>query len=203
MHLLPPHRPLLNLPFLSPQLSLPLRLIPRRHESSARRSTKRLRPKQDKAAIPAPRSPHDHIVFNPPSSAPSPYHTPPAFLPPGDPRRRLLAQAHAHANPYVDSERRLPPPVHEPYEKKYHLKQEEIEEIRRLRYEDPFKWTRKVLAEKFGCTEFFVGIIAQASQKRKEWSTRLSEQTKEKWGKRRTYAREERTKRREMWARDE
>lgn len=93
--------------------------------------------------------------------------------------------------------------MHEPYEKKYHLKQEEIEEIRRLRSEDPFKWTRKVLAEKFGCTEFFVGIIAEASHKRKEWSTRLSEQTKERWGKRRTYAREERTKRREMWARDE
>ena len=93
--------------------------------------------------------------------------------------------------------------MHKPYEKKYHLGEDEIAEIRRLRAEDPWKWTRKVLAEKFGCTEFFVGIVAQASKERMDWSKRLLEQTKERWGKRRTYAREERTKRRETWARDE
>ena len=36
--------------------------------------------------------PGDHIIFNPPSSAANVYHTPPKFLPPTDPRKKLFEE---------------------------------------------------------------------------------------------------------------
>ena len=198
-------RPILELPFLLSWTSNLLCQVPRRHESSSRRTTKRLRTKPDPSftATITPSQIRDHIVFNPPSSAPSPYHTPAIFLPPSDPRRALLAQSHEHANPFVDPEKRLPPPVRKTEEKKYHLKPEDIEEIRRLRTLDPFMNTRKKLAEKFGCSEFFVGMVCEASKERKEQQVKILENIKSRWGKKRTYAREDRQKRRELWYRDE
>ncbi|KAL6721343.1 hypothetical protein ACLMJK_000446 [Lecanora helva] len=181
--------------------------ISRRHESSARRTTKRLRNKPDSSfsSSISRLQANDHIVFNPPSSAPSPYHTPPVFLPPNDPRRELLAQSHVHANPYSQPHQRLPPMIksHAPYEKKYHLREKDFEEIRKLRTADPTKWTRSKLAEKFGCSQFFVGLVCQASKEKLAKDREELEQTKEKWGRRKRFAREDRAKRRELWARDE
>ena len=179
----------------------------RRYESSARRTTKRLRTKPDPSftsSIP-PTQLHDHIVFNPPSSAPSPFYTPPVFLPLNDPRRKLLAQSHAHANPYSQPDRRLPPMLkgHKPYEKKYHLREKEFEEIRKLRTENPTKWTRSRLAEKFGCSQFFVGMVCQASKEKLDKDKQALESIKERWGRRKRYAREDRAKRRDVWAKDE
>lgn len=206
MPLFLPRRPPANLPFLFPSLAGLIPYTSRRHESSARRSTKRLRTKPDPSFTSSilPDQLNDHIVFNPPSSAPSPYHTPPAFLPPNDPRRKLLAQSHSHANPYESPDRRLPPYIknHKPYEKKYHLGEKEFEEIRRLRAEDPVKWSRSKLAEKFGCSQFFAGMVAPNDEKARQEEKAL-EQIKERWGRKRRYAREDRTKRREMWGRDE
>ena len=197
-------RPPNHLPFLVPSLAGPLSSTARRHESSARRTTKRLRTKPDPSftsSIPASQL-NDHIVFNPPSSAPSPYHTPPVFLPPNDPRRKLFRQ-YSNANPYKSPDRRLPPPVRRPYEKKYHLNEEDFAEIRRLRAEDPYKWTRNKLAEKFGCSQFFVGMVAEATKEKKDVEREKIEAVKARWGKKRRYAREDRTKRRELWGRDE
>ena len=181
--------------------------VSRRHESSARRTTKRLRTRPDPSftsSIPSPQL-NDYIVFNPPSSAPSPYHTPPVFLPPNDPRRKLLAQSHQHANPYTEPDRQLPPIVknHEPYEKKYHLQEKDFEEMRKLRAQNPFRWTRSRLAEKFKCSQFFVGLVCQASKNKLDQDRAELEKIKERWGRRRREAREDRTKRREIWARDE
>ncbi|MCJ1468219.1 hypothetical protein MMC07_006847 [Pseudocyphellaria aurata] len=183
-------------------------LVPafRRHASSSRRTAKKLRVKPDQtftSSIP-PDKLYDHIVFNPPSSAPSVYHTPAAFLPPSDPRRQLLAESFSHANPYDDPNRELPPPARRlPQEKRYHLREEEIAEIRRLRTLDPNVWTRKKLAEKFDCSQFFVGMVVQASKEKKEKEKQILESVKEKWGRRKRYAREDRRKRRELWERDE
>lgn len=179
----------------------------KRYESSSRRTTKRLRTKTDPSftsSIPQSQL-NDHIVFNPPSSAPSPFHTPPAFLPVGDPRRKLLAQSHQHANPYDDEDRHLPPliPGHKPYEKKYHLGEKEIEEIRRLRTEDPNTWSRKRLADKFECSPYFVGLVCPASKEKVDQDREVIENIKAKWGRRKTYAREDRDKRRQSWGRDE
>ncbi|KAL8950489.1 MAG: hypothetical protein Q9222_003478 [Ikaeria aurantiellina] len=198
-------RPVTHLLFLYPPFARRAIAGSRRHESSARRTTKRLRVKPDPSftsAIPTSQL-QDHIVFNPPSSSPSPYQTPAAFLPPSDPRRSLLAQSHDHANPYAQPNKRLPPPIKKPLEKRYHLKETEITEIRRLREKDPFTWSRKKLAEKFDCSEFFVAMICEASPERKEQQRKALEDVKARWGTRRRHAREDRQKRRELWGRDE
>ena len=74
--------------------------------------------------------------------------------------------------------------------------------MRRLRSEDPYKWTRAKLAEKFECSQFFVGMVAEASSEKKDAEQRRLEEIKEKWGRRRRYAREDRAKRRELWGKD-
>lgn len=200
-----PFRPLASPAFLTILSLRPSLLFSKRHASSARRTTKNLRVKPDPTFTSSihPDKIKDHIVFNPPSSAPSVYQTPVAFLPPDDPRRQLLAQSHSHSNPYSDPSRRLPPSMRPPYEKKYHLGPDQIEDIRRLRAEDPFRWTRKKLAEKFDCSQFFVGMVVQASKERKEQQIQILKNVKERWGWRRRYAREDRAKRRKLWGRDE
>lgn len=193
-----------RLPFLYPSLLLSPIPASRRHESSARRTTKRLRVKTDPtftSSIPADQL-QDHVVFNPPSSAPSSYHTPVAFLPPNDPRRALLSQSHERANPYSNPDKRLPPPVRQPYEKKYHLKEEDLAEIRRLRREDPSKWTRIQLAKKFECSQFYIALVCEASQERKAQHREALEAVKSRWGKKRRYAREDRQRRKELWGQD-
>ena len=102
----------------------------------------------------------------------------------------------------IPSAASLPPPLEKPRQKTYHLTAADIAEIRRLRAEDPFKYTRKMLAEKFKCTEFFVGMCAPANEERMEWAKANLEVAKGRWGPKRTRAREERTMRRELWNRD-
>ncbi|KAI4156145.1 MAG: hypothetical protein LQ340_000482, partial [Diploschistes diacapsis] len=113
---------------------------------------------------------------------------------------------HAHANPYLSSSEssraRLPPPVKEPREKQYNLGPEQIREIRALRSSDPFAWTKKKLAEKFGCTEFFVSMCSPAPKERLDWARRKEEAVKSQWGRKRRGAREEREKRKVLLQRD-
>ena len=205
MNSIAPRRSVSILPFLLPSAFTPLCQAPRRHESSSRRTTKKLRVKPDASftASISPSAIRDHIVFNPPSSAPSPYQTPAAFLPRGDPRRELLSQSHQHANPYSDPSAHLPPSVRERSEKKYHLGEQDIKEIRRLRTEDPNKWTQNKLAEKFQCSQFFIGMVSKAPKERLEWAQRELGKVKARWGQKRRQAREDRQKRRELWGRDE
>jgi hypothetical protein len=94
----------------------------------------------------------------------------------------------------------LPPAVREPYEKKYHLSEKDMEEIRRLRKEDPKTWTRVKLAEKFGCSQFFIGMIAKNEEKAKAVAQSHAE-ARERWGARRRMAREDRERRKELWGR--
>lgn len=88
-----------------------------------------------------------------------------------------------------------------PYEKKYHLDASAIAEIRKLRLGDPEKWTRVKLAEKFGCSQFFVGMLVKVPEKAERVS-REHAAAREKWGKRRTMAREDRERRKVLWGRD-
>ena len=193
-----------------------------RNESTTRRHRKLL-------ALPeAPSYTSDRssptLIFNPPSSAPNVYHTPLKFLPKEDKRRQLYAAAqiytttaaHRRQTPSIASlgtplsapsalpprpSAALPAPVRTPYEKKYHLSAQEIEEIRRLRASDPDQWTRIRLAEKFGCSQFFVGMVAKASEKAERVS-REHERNRRKWGSTRRLAREDRERRKVLWGRD-
>ncbi|OCL10771.1 hypothetical protein AOQ84DRAFT_353357 [Glonium stellatum] len=165
-----------------------------------------------------------HIIFNPPSSTPSVYHTPLKFLPKSDRRRQLYAAAMASSTQTALSTRTpviaqtgtplsvtsfpppkpsapLPPPVRAPYEKKYHLTDVEIAEIRSLRSSDPDKWTRERLAEKFGCSQFFVSLVCKAPEKGK-MVERQHQEARERWGRRRREAKEDRNRRKDTWGRE-
>ena len=88
-------------------------------------------------------------------------------------------------------------------EKKYHLTPKEIEQIRKLRAKDPWTWTRKKLAEKFDCSQFFVGMVAEVPREKKVVEEKKLEEVKDRWGRRRRYAREDRGRRRELWSKDQ
>ena len=155
-------------------------------------------------------------VFSFPS-APNVYHTPLKFLPKEDKRRQLYAAAQQYATKLAHTRQSshiaapgtplntdsflpprpsasLPAPVRQPYEKTYHLNENDIAEIRRLRSQDPDTWTRVKLAEKFGCSQFFVGMVAKNEDKA-ERVNREHEAARRKWGTRRREAREDRGRR--------
>jgi hypothetical protein len=178
-----------------------LSVIARRHESSYRRTKHRLNVKPDSSFLPSSdSSQQDHIVFNPPSSAPSVQHTPLIFLPKEDKRKQLFARPDAQT-----ASTRLPPaiPKFKPMGIKHHLAEADIAEIRRLRGSDPFTWTTTKLARKFNCSMFFVRMCCEAPPEKKELEKQKVEALRARWGPRRTRAREDRLKRKELALKDE
>ncbi|KAK5108687.1 hypothetical protein LTR62_008092 [Meristemomyces frigidus] len=166
-----------------------------------------MRVKPDPSFLPSKTETQDHIIFNPPSSTPNVYHTPSLFLPQDDPRRKLHTRAltpqsastTSPADPSQTSA--LPKPIRPIYEKKYHLTPQQVEEVRALRKEDPRKWTRVRLAEKFECSQFFISLCCSAPEIKEEREKQL-EEIKRKWGRRKTEAREARWIRKEGWGMD-
>lgn len=57
------------------------------------------------------------------------------------------------------------------------------------------------LAEKFGCSQFFVGMVAK-DEGAAERVAREHERSRAKWGERRREARSGRERRKELWGRD-
>ncbi|KAJ5114599.1 hypothetical protein NUU61_000358 [Penicillium alfredii] len=190
-----PKRPFLSLPFLLPSWTDSLALGSRRNQSSYRRTKQRLRVKPDASFGPS-RQGHDQIIFNPPSSAPSVYHTPSKFLPPGDARKTLRAEN--VARPDADNL----PGVYKSTEKKYHLSTAQIEEIRQLRLSDPMTWSRHKLAKRFECSQMFIAMVCEASPEKKEIQKQVTQAIQSRWGPKRRMAREDRQLRRETWGRD-
>jgi hypothetical protein len=143
----------------------------------------------------------DHIIFNPPSSAPSVLHTPFKFLPKEDKRRNILS-THAAQKP---STTYLPPPIiqQKPGYQRHHLTEKDVEEMRRLKDSDPQGWTKHKLAKKFNCSSLFANIVCESTPEQKAYAKQKLEAAKEKWGPKRRAAREDRQKRRELWHRDE
>ncbi|KAI5795056.1 mitochondrial ribosomal protein subunit L20-domain-containing protein [Geopyxis carbonaria] len=165
-----------------------------RHESSARRHTKALRLHPHSSMKITEDSPAtDHIIFNPPSSAPTPLITPRLFLPKDDPRHAVLPE------PVLPENHRMPPPVRKPYQKTYHLNPADFRQMRNLRKQNPKLWTRNALAHKFNCSTLFVGMVTQASEERLKEVAEMGEKLKDRWGNKRRLAREERVIRRSGW----
>ncbi|KMU72520.1 hypothetical protein CISG_09507 [Coccidioides immitis RMSCC 3703] len=133
-----PKRPILSLPFLLPFCSEST-VLAQRNQSTYRRLKQRLRAKPEASFGQSPTQKYDHIVYNPPSSAPSVYRTPTKFLPPNDIRRKLRSDSDfditstPHSLPLV-SKRSSP--------KKNILTAKEVDEIRQLRLKDPVTWSR-------------------------------------------------------------
>ncbi|KAH8820941.1 mitochondrial ribosomal protein subunit L20-domain-containing protein [Xylogone sp. PMI_703] len=184
--------------------SLSITQCQRRNESSYRRTKQRLNVAPDASFLPSLSSPKtDHIIFNPPSSAPSVLHTPLRFLPKEDKRRQLLTSNSPTSattigrNPFSS---RLPPLVKRPNPsvKRHHLSEADVEEMRQLYSSDPEQWTRTKLAKKFNCSALFVRICCEASKEKKEAEMAKLEAVKARWGPKRRMAREDRAKRREL-----
>ncbi|KAK4148059.1 mitochondrial ribosomal protein subunit L20-domain-containing protein [Dichotomopilus funicola] len=81
------------------------------------------------------------------------------------------------------------------YKPQHHLTKEDIEEMRRLRTEDPVTNSVLTLAKRFKCSKLFVLMVCQAPRGHKEKIDAQLTATKERWGPRRRAAREERAAR--------
>ncbi|KAH8670862.1 mitochondrial ribosomal protein subunit L20-domain-containing protein [Xylariales sp. PMI_506] len=137
----------------------------------------------------------DHVIFNPPSSVPSVYHTPFKFLPKSDPRRQANL-SHLIRN-MTTTTSDLAPEINRPNFAlpKHNVTKEQVEEMRALRAADPSRWSVVRLAAKFNCSNYFVMMCCRSSaEHRASEKTRL-EAIKSRWGPIRTKAREERQKR--------
>ncbi|KAI0430682.1 mitochondrial ribosomal protein subunit L20-domain-containing protein [Xylaria sp. FL1042] len=175
----------------------------RRHQSTTSRTKKMLKipPHPD---FLTPQSGQNHIIYNPPAAAPSVFHTPFKFLPKSDPRRQanLTHLIRSSSDLRASSSRvpGLPPPTRasELRQRKYNVTREQVDEMRRLRAEDPMTWSVHRLADKFDCSPFFVMICCKSSPEHKEQERQRLEAIKARWGPVRTKAREDRKKRKAL-----
>lgn len=195
-----PKRQVLSLPFLLPSWSDSTALVLRRYQSSYRRTKQRLRVKPDASFGPSTEQTGDHIIFNPPSSAPTTYHTPTKFLPPNDVRRRLRAESPLESSNTEKHD--LPLIFKNSTGEKNVLNENDIAEIRKLRAQDPMTWSRYKLAKQFNCNPLFVAMVCETSPEKKEIQKQILEAVKSRWGPKRTIAREDRELRKERWQRD-
>ncbi|KFH45045.1 54S ribosomal protein-like protein [Hapsidospora chrysogenum ATCC 11550] len=191
------------------QASLPITAI-RGHKTTAR--TKRALKIAPHDSFLPDRSPNaptgDSIIYNPPASEASPLHTPFLFLPPNDPRRSAIVRMRAANEGFVPgsspTNAQLPPAMkYARRQPRYNLTAKDLEEMRRLRNEDPLKWSVGALAQKFDCSRIIVKIAAPPPESHKKWLKELQERREARWGPRRAKAREERKMRNEMMHRGE
>ena len=169
--------------------------------------------------------PADTIIYNPPASEASPYHTPFLFLPRNDPRRVALVRmgpAHLHARPGassaatastsegdgVDQQKQLSPELRHNSQSprspdSLTITPEQIAEMKRLRADDPLQWSTSRLAKRFDCSRMFVSIAAPAPADHVRWLQEKLERRKDRWGPKRRQAREDRSKRSDMMYRGE
>ncbi|KAH8124146.1 hypothetical protein FP744_10001794 [Trichoderma asperellum] len=193
----------------------PLPLIPSRGHKTTTRTKRALKiaphdsflPSRTSAAAAA-----DSIIYNPPSSEASPEHTPFIFLPRNDPRRQAILRLRsnsggdptAYDSSSITAESDLPPEMrYKRRQPKYNLTKEHIEEMRRLRSEDPLTWSVQKLARKFECSTVFVQMAAPAPPEHLQWLKAKMDRKMERWGPKRTQAREDRKRRAEMLYRGE
>lgn len=160
------------------------------------------------AAFPAAES----IIYNPPASEASLYHTPFLFLPPEDPRRQAILEArgdsggdaHPPRTSTSSTDADLPPAMrYHRREPRYHLKEEDMVEMRRLRLEDPVQWSVGHLAQRFDCSPIFVRMVAPAPPGHVEWLEGKLQRKMARWGDKKRQAREDRKRRAEMLYRGE
>ncbi|KAK1247500.1 hypothetical protein MKX07_002409 [Trichoderma sp. CBMAI-0711] len=213
----------------SPSSSSALLLVPlistRGHKTTARtKRSLKMAPHDSflpsrSAAFPAA----DQIIYNPPASEASPEHTPFIFLPRNDPRRLAIlrlrnnnnstfsdpsqpssSSSSSSSSAEAGGDGELPPEMrYKRRQPKYNLTKEHIDEMRRLRAEDPLTWSVQRLARKFECSTVFVQMAAPAPEEHLRWLRAKMERKKERWGPIRTAAREDRKRRAEMLYRGE
>ncbi|KAI0134557.1 mitochondrial ribosomal protein subunit L20-domain-containing protein [Xylariales sp. AK1849] len=177
-----------------------------RYASTTQRTKKALKIPPHPSFL-TPKGYDDHIVFNPPSSVPSVYHTPFKFLPKTDPRRQanLTQLLRSSADPtWSAAAAPTAPEVPKSFvQPGRNVTREQVEEMRRLRDEDPARWSVMKLAEKFECSNYFVMMCCRASSEHRGNERARLEAIKARWGPIRTKAREDRQKRKVLLGRSE
>jgi hypothetical protein len=148
----------------------------------------------------------DSIIYNPPSSEATPFHTPSIFMPENDARRRALQRMEGHPGAPSGAQHELPPTMN--YYRRaenpsYHVTPEQIQEMRALRKQDPLTWTVSKLAAKFECSPVFVKLAAPASPEHVKWMKERDARREARWGPIKTRAMADRKRRREMVLRGE
>ncbi|KAK1770861.1 mitochondrial ribosomal protein subunit L20-domain-containing protein [Phialemonium atrogriseum] len=209
----------------SPLFPQPIHMTSRRAKSTAGRMKRALNiqphPSFLVASGSSDKAPGGHIIFNPPSSAPSIYHTPFKFLPKNDPRRRAnlpslfdssttISYSRSTSNPASSSSSSpptdLPPVLHPSYahaEKLHNLTESDVASMRALRAADPAANSVAALARRFGCSHLFVLMCCQAPADHAARRREGLERVKARWGPVRARAREDRQRRRELLFRGE
>ncbi|KAI1468101.1 mitochondrial ribosomal protein subunit L20-domain-containing protein [Daldinia caldariorum] len=178
--------------------------IPRRYQSSTARTKRALKIAPHPSFFPpdfaSSSESSTQLIYNPPSSAPSVYHTPFKFLPPSDPRRKAnLAQLlRPSADDAAPSKSAALPPELKDRERKYNVTEEQVEEMRMLRATDPERWSVLRLAERYGCAPYFILMCCRAPEDHRQRERERLEGVKARWGAIRAAAREERKKRKDM-----
>ncbi|CEP60742.1 mitochondrial 54S ribosomal protein mL58 LALA0_S01e17920g [Lachancea lanzarotensis] len=122
---------------------------------------------------------------------------PRAFMPREDPRRKYVQTL----RPRDGLQANWAPALHVQKEKSYHLKPEQIAEIQKLRLENPDKYTRKALAQKFNVSPLFVSLVSSATPGRMSEMTQRLQTIKDEWHPKRALARDDRKKRKLLWYR--
>lgn len=164
----------------------------------------------------------DTIIFNPPSSAASVYHTPFKFLPKTDPRRRanLASLFESHFNTAtatatasvaaaavpaaVDASHMGPVVMPKPeFADRPPVTKAEVEEMRQLRHDDPHRWNVKALSDKYQIPQSFVMACCQAPKEKIEFERKKLELVARRWGAAKRKAKEDKERRREMLYRGE
>lgn len=150
----------------------------------------------------------DTIIFNPPSAAPSVYHTPFKFLPRTDPRRRAnLASLFEKqfSSPSATNPGDVPviPGGERVVADRGPITREEVAEMRRLRSEDPHRWNVHNLSVKYDLPRGFIMACCQAPKEKIEFERRKMELIQARWGPAKKKAHEDRLRRREMLYRGE
>lgn len=164
----------------------------------------------------------DTIIINPPSSAPSVFHTPFKFLPKEDPRRRanlasLFSSARAASTTIAYNDPNLhtaaaatplPPRFRtkndaELLPTRHHLTEQDVAEMRRLRAEDPETNSVVALSRRFQCSKLFVLMCCQASSSHQDKRKAEKQSIIDRWGPRKQAAVNERRRRLDMLFRGE
>ncbi|KAF8610036.1 hypothetical protein BDV93DRAFT_539951 [Ceratobasidium sp. AG-I] len=136
-------------------------------------------------------SPDVTFIHNPPSSVPTPHSLTTA------PASPLLSKRTANTN--IDTS--LLPPEIRPKATSAgpKLTQPQIEEMRKLRLQDPKTNSCQVLARKYGCSPVFVSMVAPLPADQRKELEKDQNAIRGQWGDRKQLIREIRKRRREFW----
>lgn len=126
------------------------------------------------------------LFYNPPSSPPDYKVTPYSLLP--ETVKKMTEK------PVFQG--KLPPPLTPIKKKKYHLKDEDIKEIRMLRDTGV---SRRELAKRYNASQLFIGMVAPLNKEKIQEIRKKDQEIKDRWSDHKKEIRMNRSKRRALW----